>query len=75
MTDAQFEQVMAIYKRLVGGMSAAVERTYRMARDVGYGLPEDWATDLEELPRGGDVRQTKLFKFLEAYSQIVHNIP
>ena len=47
MTDAQFEQVMAIYKRRVGGMSAAVERTYRVVRDVGYGLPEDWANELK----------------------------
>jgi hypothetical protein len=75
MTDAQFEQVMVIYKRSVGGMSAAVERIYRMIREVGYGLHEDWAIDLEEFSRGGDVTQTKLFKFLNAYCQIVHNRP
>ena len=75
MTDAQFEQVMAIYRRLVGGMSAAVERTYRMARDVGYGLPEDWANDLDDFSRGGDATRTKLFKCFEAYCQIMHNIP
>jgi hypothetical protein len=75
MTDAQFEQVMVIYKQSVGGMSAASERIYRMIREVGYGLHEDWAIDLEEFSRGGDVTHTKLYKFLNAYCQIVHNRP
>ena len=76
LTDTQFEQVMAIYKASVGGMSAANERTYRMSRDC-HGIPLDFANDVDNIRRHGEdyAPRTHMFKFCDAYLQVSLGIP
>ena len=69
LTDAQFDEVMVIYKRSIGGMSAARERSYRLARTL-HGLPGDFADDMDLLING-DAEQTNMFKFLKAYAEVM----
>lgn len=76
LTDTQFEQVMTIYKASVGGMSAANERTYRMARDCP-GIPLDFANDIDNMRRHGAdyAPRTHMFKFCDAYLQVRLGLP
>ena len=75
MTDAQFEEVMRIYKASIGGMSALRERSYRLSRQCVPGIPSDFADDLEHIRRGDDAEETHLWKFMNAYAQVMLGFP
>ena len=69
LTDTQFDEVMAVYKQSIGGMSAARERSYRLARTL-RGLPQDFADDMDSISNG-NIEQTNMFKFLNAYTEVM----
>jgi len=71
LTDAQFEEVMRIYKASIGGMTALRERSYRLSRQCQGSIPSDFYDDIERVNTGGNLEQSFLFKFLDAYYQVI----